>query len=245
MALARFLIPAKVVLADAMSKLDLTKKELEKEDEFEKRKKDAWASINIPIYEIGSRNFYGFFAPLKRTWLKYDVEKEQFWFNPNYKDTFLGGGTEIDVFGKNLHITNSRVTYESELKPLGTYEGSNAFGKQVTVYVADLQQYALDLPEFSDMKFFGRQMQSFKLPVARAALGGSLDDVGVLILGDLRKHGYAKIDSRKEPSIQVPLDQRITKHIFFVTPVCAYFFNIATQTVLSEIPHYGEGWGEV
>ncbi|RDI51501.1 hypothetical protein [Microvirga subterranea] len=230
-------------LANALSRLDLQKQELEKTDEFEKRKRDAWANISVPMGNIGNRRFHDFFAPIKKTWFKYDVDKEQFWHKPNVGESFLGGGSDTNVFG-NGYIASSHITYELKWKPLGTYEGSNAFGNKTTVHVADVQQFALDLPEIYSVDDMGKPKQSFAIPMPRAKLGGSLDDIGVLILGDLRKHGYARITDRQEPTLQLPLDKRMTKHVFFVSPVCAYLYNIKTQTVLAEIPRFGRGWGE-
>lgn len=230
-----------VDFANALVRLDLTKGELEKSDEYEKRKKDAWARVSVASYAIGDRKFYGFFAPLKRTGFHYDVETEHFSYKPGIMDSLLGG-TDPNMFGDG-HVAESRIIYEPELKPIGTYEGSNAFGASKTVYVADLQQYALDLPKLFSIADMSKPRPSFDAPMPRAKLGGPLDDIGILIFGDLRTHGYAKITDRQEPTLEIPLDKRITKHVFFVTPVCAYFYNIKTQTVLGEIPHIGQGWG--
>src|SRR5215213_9982755 len=50
-------------MAGALSKLDLKKGELEKDDEFEKRKRDMVAALKLPNFKLGKRKYLVFVVP--------------------------------------------------------------------------------------------------------------------------------------------------------------------------------------
>src|SRR3954454_6285226 len=121
-------------MAAALASVNPRKRELEKESEFEARKRDAVASAKLGTFTLGRRDYLVFVAPQKRTWFRYDAEKQRFLRNPSAGESLLSGAVDVDVFDEG-RIAHSQVIYETELQPTRAYEGTNSYGVSTTVYV--------------------------------------------------------------------------------------------------------------
>jgi hypothetical protein len=165
---------------------------------------------------------------------KYDADAQ------NLQITIIAASDRYVANAQRLEFTEIMTTpaKNAQLKSLGTYEGSNAYGLKRTIEKSLLKYYSVGITNFKSIQEPGKSKYDFGLTSTLSAAPAKAKEIkenlAILYVGKLVAPFSALIGDSLKPTVDKPRDVAIGNYILTMNLSEIWLYNAATGEILSK-----------